>query len=262
MIRIFIGYDKVESVAWHVLAHSIISRSGVPIAITPIGNETIASFWARDRGEHDSTDFSNARWAIPALCDYQGHAIFMDCDMVVATDIWDLWSQQDDTKALVCTKHNHQVEEGETKFLGAKQAAYARKNYSSLMVINCAHPYWQSIDPENDPGLDLHQFVGLDEDEIGELEGSWNVLLKPGDDTPDGQHHDLAHFTWGGPWHGWTRYWETNLWCNELRDMLGANNPAAHVNVSYDERGVYLGGAYHVSIEDEEAETRQAKKEG
>ena len=36
VLRIFIGYDPVESVAWHTMAHSILSRSSVPVAIVPV----------------------------------------------------------------------------------------------------------------------------------------------------------------------------------------------------------------------------------
>lgn len=256
--RVFIGYDKNERIAWHVLSHSIIERSSAPVYLMAIGNDTLGPvLWERPRGEHDSTDFSNARWVIPALCEFQGHAIFMDCDMVCDADIAELWDQRNDSKALVCRKHNHQVVEGEKKFLGAVQAAYDRKNWSSLMIINCGHPYWKAINAEEDAGLDLHQFVGLEDGEIGSLTGSWNNLLRPGKINPQEFNANLSHFTWGGPWHGWTRYWETQLWTQELSDMLGADNPCAYVNVGYDERGVYVGGVFHVHAEDAKAEATQ-----
>ena len=257
MVRIFIGYDPVERVSYHTLAHSIIERTSELISITPLGNTVLNEhFWHRRRGEHDSTEFSNARWLVPELCDFVGHAIFMDCDMICNADIADLWAQRSDDHALVVRKHKMHVKEGDRKMLGKRQAAYNRKNWSSLMLINCAHPSWKSINPELDEGLDLHQLVYLEDHEIGSLNGSWNQLLAPGE-IDLSVWPNLAHFTWGGPWHGWTRYYECELWCRELRDMLGADNPCAHVNVSHDERGVYIGGVYHVSREDEEAEAAQ-----
>jgi hypothetical protein len=36
MMRIFIGYDRAERVAFSVLAHSIHMRSSQPVSITPI----------------------------------------------------------------------------------------------------------------------------------------------------------------------------------------------------------------------------------
>lgn len=256
--RIFIGYDKKERISWHVLAHSIIERSSRPVSITAIGNDTLGpEIWEREKGDNDSTDFSNARWMIPHLCNYQGFAIFMDCDMVCNADIAELWDQRDQRKALVCKKHSQEVVHGEKKFLGSIQAAYDRKNWSSLMVISCDHPYWKTISPEEDHGLDLHRFVGLEDNQIGSIYGSWNHLLKPGKINRQEYNSCLSHFTWGGPWHGWTKYWETELWTRELSDMLGGDNPCAYVNVGYDERGVYIGGAYHVRIEDAQAEAEK-----
>ena len=88
MIPIFIGHDSREILAWHVLAHSIIRRSSEPGSITPIGNAvTHKPVWWREKGQHDTTEFSNARFAVPALMGYQGWAMFMDCDMLCLADI-------------------------------------------------------------------------------------------------------------------------------------------------------------------------------
>ena len=93
MIRLFIGWDSRETVAWHVLAHSIITRSTEPVSITPIGNSVLpGTDWYRQPGEHDSTEFSNARFMVPKLCNYEDWAIFMDCDMLCQADIADLWA--------------------------------------------------------------------------------------------------------------------------------------------------------------------------
>jgi len=36
MIRVFLGYDELEPVAWSVAAHSIHARASAPVAITPL----------------------------------------------------------------------------------------------------------------------------------------------------------------------------------------------------------------------------------
>ena len=36
MIRVFIGYDENESVAYHVLSHSILRHASQPVSITPL----------------------------------------------------------------------------------------------------------------------------------------------------------------------------------------------------------------------------------
>ena len=35
-LKIFIGYDSREKVAFHVLSHSILANSSIPVSITPI----------------------------------------------------------------------------------------------------------------------------------------------------------------------------------------------------------------------------------
>lgn len=178
MLKLFLGWDKRETVAWHVLAHSIIRRASIPVSITPIGNDTLSKdIWWRPRGPHDSTDFANARFLVPYLCNYEGTAIFMDCDMLCLTDISGLINEQGDDAVMV-RKHQY-IPESSTKFLGQPQTRYARKNWSSLMVFNCAHPDCRELSLDyvnNSPGLDLHQFAWTNN--IGSISDGWNHLVK------------------------------------------------------------------------------------
>lgn len=180
MIRIFIGYDTRESVAWHVAAHSIIRRTRENISLTPLGNSTLPrAIWWRDRGPHDSTEFSNARFLVPYLADFRGWAVFVDCDVLCLTDICDLIGVADPRYAVMLRKHQH-VPQQSVKFLGHEQSRYRRKNWSSLMLLNCAHPACSRLTPEyvnEAPGLDLHGFAWCADDEIGEIGTLWNVLV-------------------------------------------------------------------------------------
>ena len=177
---IFIGYDSKESIAWHVLAHSIMRRTKTPIALTPIGNEVLnQDIWWRPRGSHDSTEFSNARFLVPYLMGYQGLAAFIDCDMLCTVDIEQLFSLYDSDYAVMVRKHDYQPT-AKTKFLGQEQSRYSRKNWSSLMLINCAHLACKSLTVEyvnTAPGLDLHGFKWCDEEYIGDLPSGWNHLV-------------------------------------------------------------------------------------
>ena len=42
---------------------------------------------------------------------FEGWAIFMDCDMLCFSDIGELWEQRDDKYSLLCVKHNHKPQE-------------------------------------------------------------------------------------------------------------------------------------------------------
>lgn len=170
MIRIFIGYDPREAVAYHVLSHSIHARATAPVSIAPLKlGELTEVFW-REPVSLQSTEFSFSRFLTPYLCDFEGWAIFMDCDMLVLDDIAKLWALRDDRYAVMCVKHNH-VPKEERKFLGAVQTKYEKKNWSSVMLMNCAKCTALTPDFVNSAsGLELHRFQWLESDDlIGEV---------------------------------------------------------------------------------------------
>ena len=225
MIPIYIGYDRKETVAFHVLSHSILSRSTKPVSVTPINRDNLKESYIRPRAEVDSTDFSNSRWIVPYLQEYKGWAIFMDCDMLCLADIAELWAQRDDRYAVMVKQHNHVPKETK-KFLDQDQHKYERKNWSSLMLMNCAKCHSLTSRQVNTaPGLHLHQFRWLKDDQIGAIQGDWNLLV--GYDKPTPQPK-LVHFTSGGPWHGYHHIDYGTEWYSEMRDMLQGDNPVSY----------------------------------
>src|ERR1700712_2609774 len=107
MIRVFIGYDPREAVAYSVLAHSIHRRASVPVAITPLMLSELTGVLTRERHPLQSTDFSFSRVLTPLLSGYAGWSIFMDCDMLVLDDIARLYSLRDERYAVMVVKHDH-----------------------------------------------------------------------------------------------------------------------------------------------------------
>jgi len=198
MIRVFIGYDAVEAVAFSVLSHSINARASEPVQIAPVMLEQLKGTYKRERNPLQSTDFSFSRFLVPYLCGFQGWAVFMDCDMLARADFAELWKLRDDRYAVQVVKHTH-VPKEDTKFLGAVQTRYEKKNWSSVMLMNCARCTALTPDFVNSAtGLQLHQFKWLDGDaRIGELPARWNQLV--GYD-PYREEASLVHFTIGGPW--------------------------------------------------------------
>ena len=200
MIRYFIGYDEREAGAFSVLSYSIQKRASQPVSITPVMLEqlTKAKLYWREPNALASTDFSFSRFLVPFLCDFQGWAIFSDNDMLMLDDVARLWAQRDERWAVQVVKHNH-VPKEETKFLGKTQTKYEKKNWSSVMLMNCAK--CTKLTPEYvnaASGLELHQFKWLASDElIGELPSAWNHLV--GYDAPR-KDASLVHFTIGGPY--------------------------------------------------------------
>lgn len=198
MIRILIGFDPREAVAYNVLQYSIQRRSSVPVAIAPLMLGQLGHVLTRERHPLQSTDFSFSRFLTPWLSDYSGWSLFLDCDMLVLEDIQSLWSLRDEKYAVMVVKHSHKPRESK-KFLGEPQSAYEKKNWSSVMLFNNA--LCRRLTPEyvsGASGLDLHQFKWLDSDElIGSLPSRWNHLV--GYDSPR-PGVSLVHYTLGGPY--------------------------------------------------------------
>lgn len=201
--RIFVGFDQVESVAYHVLCQSILSRSSVPITFCPINLSNLGEIYQRPRDPKQSNEFSFSRFLVPYLCDYDGWALFMDLDMLMRCDIKKLIDQCDDRFAVKVVKHDYMPSE-ETKYLGATQYQYPRKNWSSFILWNCSHPSNRTVRPHyvnTAPALDLHRFNWLKDDEIGELPVGWNWLV--GEYSLNGfdkKEVKNVHFTVGGPY--------------------------------------------------------------
>lgn len=198
-IKVCIGYDPREAVAYHVLAHSILSRSSMPVAFVPIALSTLKDEMWRERNPLQSTDFSFSRFLAPYLCGYEGWSIFMDSDVLCIDDIAKLWALRDDRYAVMCVQHDHRPKE-ETKFLGAVQTQYEKKNWSSVMLFNNARCKALTLEYVNESsGLELHRFKWLSGDEeIGALPQGWNHLVGYSDTAFDDIH--MLHYTEGGPY--------------------------------------------------------------
>lgn len=221
MIKVFIGYDSRESVAFYTLAHSIWRRASQPVSVVPIALHSLSHLHNRPRERYQSNDFTFSRWLVPYLCDYEGWAIFMDCDMIVLRDISELWGYRDSRYAVQVVKHFYNPFEKE-KYLGNEQDAYERKNWSSVMLLNCAACTALTLEYVNTASrLDLHQFKWLgenSEDQIGELPSNWNHLVGYGKEMPNAA---LVHFTIGGPYFKeYVGVEHTNTWIAENLDMM------------------------------------------
>jgi lipopolysaccharide biosynthesis glycosyltransferase len=226
-MKVFIGYDTREDIAYQVCKHSILSKQ--PNAeVSPLNQKELrdAGWYYRDVDKLASTEFTFTRFLVPALADYKGWALFMDCDMILTTDIKELFDQTDDQYAVMCVQHDYTPKE-RFKMDGQKQTTYPRKNWSSVMLFNCAHPSNAALtmDLVNSPeinGAYLHRFSWLTDEEIGKLDHTWNYLVGVYDDI---ENPKLIHYTEGGPWFENYRSCEfSQLWKNELFDMMEIKN--------------------------------------
>ena len=148
--------------------------------------------------ENQTTEFAFSRFLVPYLSGYERWSIFMDCDMLFLDDLARLWALRDERYAVMVVKHRYEPTRA-FKLFGERQTAYAKKNWSSLMLFNT--PRCEALSPQyvsTASGLALHQFEWLErEDLIGELPGCWNFLV---DEYPRAADTCNLHFTLGGPY--------------------------------------------------------------
>jgi hypothetical protein len=180
--------------------------------------------YRRSRGPTESTEFSLTRFLVPALAEFRGWSIFMDCDMLCRTDIAELAAQidaQSEKTVLVC-KHDY-VPKTERKFLNQVQSKYPRKNWSSLMVFNNERSSALTPDYVNAAsGLDLHRFAWTDDESIGDLPLEWNWLVGEYEHNPNAK---LVHYTLGGPWFDDCRNCDyAGEWFDEFEAMRRVEN--------------------------------------
>ena len=200
LIRVFLGYDPREAVAFHVAAHSIHRHSSRPVSVAPLMLSQLQNTFRRPRDPKQSTDFSFSRFLVPYLCGFEGWAIFADCDILFREDIAKLWELCDDRYAVMVVKHQH-VPAETVKFLGHEQTAYAKKNWSSLILFNNPRCRALTLDYVHQAsGLALHRFEWLDSDDlIGHVPAGWNHLVDY-DSEASGNTAANLHYTLGGPW--------------------------------------------------------------
>ena len=198
MINIFIGYDEGEKIAYHTLSESIRRNSSVPVSITPLSLNNLPQF-TREKQSNQSTDFAFSRFLVPYLSNYRGWSIFMDCDMMLRSDIAELYNQATFKYSVMCSQHNYKPKQ-DIKFRGAKNQEFPKKNWSSVMLFN--NSQCTKLTPEyvnTASGLDLHQFKWLEREYmIGQLPLEWNWLVGEYGYNETAKN---VHWTLGGPWY-------------------------------------------------------------
>lgn len=217
IIRIFAGYDPNEAAGYHTFCHSVITRSSKPVSITPIAKNTFP-WWKREGENNGATEFSFSRFLVPYLCGYRGHAIFMDgADMLCVGDIAELWAMRDHSKAVQVVQHP-EYETKAVKMWDQPNRQYPKKNWSSVMLMNCEFHHSFMLTPENvarKPGSWLHQFEWTTDNRIGALPAEWNALVGH-QETYDAK---ILHYTNGLPDVNPTNGYADAMWRQECEAM-------------------------------------------
>lgn len=210
---VYIGFDPREAAAFAV-ARETARRylpGYVPVRGILLDDQRAGGRYWRPTSRRDgllwddisdapmSTEFAISRFLTPILAK-EGLALFMDCDMLVRAPLGPLFelAERSPQYAVMCVQHQFDPPEGR-KMDGQMQTRYARKNWSSVMMFNCAHAANARLDLDlinTVPGRDLHRFCWLQDDEIGALPAEWNYLVGH---TRTNREPAIVHFTDGIP---------------------------------------------------------------
>jgi lipopolysaccharide biosynthesis glycosyltransferase len=204
-VKIFIGWDSREDIAYQVARKSILDLASIPVEIIPLKQNELRKsgmYW-RDIDQLASTEFTFTRFLIPELCNFKGWALFIDCDFVFVCDVKEIFDQIDNKYAIICAQHDYAPKKT-VKMDGQQQTVYPRKNWSSMMLINCGHISNSKLTKEyiNDDtksGAFFQRFSWLNDEEIGHLSHEYNWLVGWYKEPENGKPKAL-HYTEGGPW--------------------------------------------------------------
>lgn len=204
-MKIFVGYDAREKDAYDTFVYSLRKNSDKELDITALDLTELKQrglYW-RGKDRLGSTEFTFSRFLVPYLSGYQGWSVFFDCDMISTSDVTEIMQYADESKAVMCVKHDY-TPKNAMKMDEKMQYVYPRKNWSSVMLFNCAHPANLVMTPtlvsdETRNGLFFHRFSWVSDDFIGELPKEWNWLTSVYErnyvELPN-----ILHYTDGGPW--------------------------------------------------------------
>ena len=219
-MKIFMGFDARESIAYDVAKSS--AEQWGPVEVLSLRQDKLRAdgIYTRPIDPLSSTEFSFTRFLVPELMNYDGWALFVDCDVLFLESPKELFALADDNYAVMVVKHDYKPTQS-MKMDGKIQHVYPRKNWSSVVLFNCSHPSNKALTKNavnSETGQFLHRFSWLKDDEIGEIPHEWNWLVDWYHEPEDGKPK-LLHYTEGGPWFDeYVNCSYSDVWKNVLKN--------------------------------------------
>ncbi len=213
-LRVYVGWDKRDALAFEVCRRSLVARASAPVEAIALKDWELRArglywrtYWVNPRGQMFddvdqcpfSTDFTYSRFLVPALEGFaSAPVVYCDADMLWRGDVHELVALLPAGGAAALVKHDHRPPEA-IKITDSVQRPYRRKNWSSLMVLRPSACRLLSPYQVNRAGRDwLHGIGWLDEAAVVALPEAWNWL--EGWSSPT-LAPKLVHYTRGTPDH-------------------------------------------------------------
>lgn len=219
-IRVFVGTDRSQQLAFKVLEYSIRTTTSRTVEIFPLIDIQVPE--PKLKKNRQRTGFSFSRFCIPKMTGFKGRAIYLDADMLVLSDIDDLWNLELDEYCVLVQDDPEPHVAG----VGSKFPFPARKKQCSVMVLSCDRLSWEidQIVSDLDSGKYtyeqlMYELCVLEEHQIGyAVPQYWNSLEHYDDETRLIHFTDMQTQPWVSPWnkHG-------NIWINQLSMMINSD---------------------------------------
>ena len=106
-MKIYVGHDSREDIAYQVCEHSI-KRRDPSAEVIPLKQKQMRDqgLYTRPVDKLASTEFTFTRFFVPYLNDFKGWAVFCDCDFLWKIPSHELIKFCDTSKAVVCVQHD------------------------------------------------------------------------------------------------------------------------------------------------------------
>lgn len=221
-MKVFVGYDPREDIAYRVCRHSLLRHTKQAISVHPLRQDLLRELglYTRPPDIGAATAFSLTRFLTPYLAADDGLSVFVDCDFLFTVPLTDVLGALAPGCAVHVVPHQYAPRRS-TKMDGRAQTAYPRKNWSSFIVFDGAHPKVKALTPavvNSATPAHLHRFGWLEDRDIGRLDVTWNFLV--GEYDPVDPAPAAIHYTNGGPWFaGCEDVDYADLWREEARRL-------------------------------------------
>jgi hypothetical protein len=137
-MRVFVGTDESQILATNVLEYSIRKHASRPVEFHRMTVDGMPM--PKDHKNRPRTGFSFCRFTIPQRCGYRDRALYLDADMLVFTDIAELWRIPFDDQTLLCTW------QGEPPPDWRNNPMFKTGRHYAVMLLDCERLHWDVRD--------------------------------------------------------------------------------------------------------------------
>lgn len=232
-MKVFVGTEPKQWLASEVLRYSILKRTKAELDFQELKYLPIKLNLPMYTG------FSIFRYAIPELCNYQGKAIYLDADVVVVSDLLDLWNLTG-KPALARSMHPKKTQMDEP----------LAGRYTSVMLLDCERlTHWkldewvEKINQDNSLYGKTMQALpgGLATEDFGDLPENYNHLDHFDETTKIIHYTHVPSQPWKVPGHPFAR-----VFLEELKSAIEEDE----IPLDAVQREIAYGHVYPTLLED------------